>query len=139
MRAKYAANPEHYKKQVEKYRREVLGQLPRRPKQTREQYLAKKREGARLRAYGIDSVGFNSMLSAQRNRCLICNDEFTNTKTRHVDHSHETGKVRGLLCDRCNRGLGCFRDNSAILLKAVSYLKVSQDPPSEGLPGGDRM
>lgn len=54
-------------------------------------------------------------------RCFICGID----KERRrfcIDHNHTTGKVRGLLCDNCNKGLGCFNDNSETLKQAIEYL-----------------
>ncbi|SRR5260221_1404972 len=57
------------------------------------------------------------------NGCHICGEPDDLAKRLHVDHCHATGRVRGLLCDPCNRGLGCFRDNTIRIEKALSYLR----------------
>jgi hypothetical protein len=81
-----------------------------------------------LRAkYGIDSAGFERMAAAQDRKCKICSVElvFTglNQKARAVvDHCHNTGRVRGVLCHRCNLGLGCFNDSPVLLQLAKEYL-----------------
>ena len=64
-------------------------------------------------------------LKATVKQCVICGDE---TKLV-VDHDHKTGEVRGLLCNHCNRGLGHFRDDPALLEFAVQYLFASADMP----------
>jgi hypothetical protein len=78
--------------------------------------------------YGITIADYERMLEAQGGRCDICrtDDPGQNQESRysfHVDHCHETGVVRGLLCDRCNRGLGFFFDNADRLSAAVLYLR----------------
>jgi hypothetical protein len=62
-----------------------------------------------------------TMLEAQGSLCLICQGEFT-ASGFHVDHCHSTGRVRGLLCSNCNRGLGMFQDDPNVLRAALSYL-----------------
>lgn len=52
--------------------------------------------------------------------CLICGA----TKALHIDHCHETGRVRGRLCRNCNFGLGNFRDDPSLLLRAIQYLRA---------------
>lgn len=56
---------------------------------------------------------------ADQKSCMICGK----AEKLVVDHDHETGKVRGLLCNHCNRGLGHFRDNTQFLEDAIKYLK----------------
>ena len=63
----------------------------------------------------------------QNNSCAICNkSQDTLTKTMAVDHDHNTGKIRGLLCDSCNLGLGKFQDNIEILENALKYMKENE-------------
>jgi hypothetical protein len=70
---------------------------------------------------------YNYLLSTQNGKCAICNIDHTQLKRRiAVDHDHVTGKIRGLLCDKCNRGLGLFCDNKDFLKKAANYLTQNE-------------
>ena len=82
--------------------------------------------------YGITLEDYERMLEEQGGVCDICGTDKPGQNQEssysfHVDHDHETGAVRGLLCDRCNRGMGYFNDSSSILEKAVLYLKKHGD------------
>ncbi|WP_063803523.1 endonuclease VII domain-containing protein [Streptomyces silvensis] len=77
----------------------------------------------RLRRYGLTPEAFEQMAEAQGNACAICRDP----GELHVDHSHDKGHVRGLLCNNCNNGLGRFRDNPDFLLRAADYAKATAD------------
>ena len=84
-----------------------------------------------LTRYGITKLDYEHMLEEQGRVCAICLRDDSQVKTRMhmrlvVDHCHTTGKVRGLLCHRCNQGLGLFDDNPEALLQAVEYLSESQ-------------
>lgn len=74
------------------------------------------------RAYGLTVADFDRMKSSQGERCALCNRAPTKGKF-HVDHDHQTGQVRALLCWRCNVGLGSFLDNPSMLRKAADYLE----------------
>ena len=75
------------------------------------------------KSYGITSQDYNKMLEEQNNCCKICGFEYIPpAKYLCVDHNHTTGVIRGLLCDKCNRGLGHFNDNQELLVKAIEYL-----------------
>ena len=81
-----------------------------------------------MRSYGITEATYQRMLAKQNSKCAICKSEGFLMGEQHkvklvVDHCHETGKVRSLLCHNCNRGLGLFQDNTKILTKAISYLQ----------------
>ena len=74
--------------------------------------------------YGIDLETYRRMLAQQNSRCKICHTHQDELKRAMcVDHDHGTGKVRGLLCDTCNRSLGLLKDNVNTLMRAVKYLK----------------
>ena len=77
--------------------------------------------------YGITSEDYEKLLESQSGKCAICGtDDGASAKgssTFSIDHCHETGNVRGLLCNTCNRGLGFFKDNPVVLASAIKYLK----------------
>lgn len=74
--------------------------------------------------YGITLDQFNKISAEQNDECLICKKHKLQNKNGKlfVDHDHKTGKIRGLLCDRCNKSLGLMEDNVEFLRKAIGYL-----------------
>lgn len=75
------------------------------------------------RRYGITSEEYLQMLDNQGGKCAICEVENCLTgRALAVDHCHDTGKIRGLLCSNCNIGLGNFKDSLELLKKSVQYL-----------------
>jgi len=74
-----------------------------------------------LREYGLTGEDYAAIREEQDWRCAICRQEFGSERPC-VDHDHETGKVRGLLCRSCNRGIGFLRDSSWLCFNAYSYL-----------------
>lgn len=70
--------------------------------------------------YGLTMEKFESLLQDQENACAICLEEFDSSPA--VDHNHETGEVRGLLCHQCNFALGNVRDNPVLALRVADYL-----------------
>lgn len=81
---------------------------------------------ATLAQYGLTSEQYDEMSAAQNGRCAVCGHAPEgNGVSRHnlvVDHDHVSGKIRSLLCDFCNRGLGIFRDDPDLLLSAAMYI-----------------
>ena len=73
--------------------------------------------------YGITLLEFERMASDQGGQCGICAGTLDLGFYTAVDHCHDTGAVRGLLCSSCNMALGAFNDNTAMLGKAISYLE----------------
>ena len=81
----------------------------------------------RFRKMGVTAEDYNRMFFEQEGCCWICKAK---PKTHQgspdallgVDHDHLTGLIRGLLCQKCNKGLGLFNDDPALLVNAISYL-----------------
>jgi len=74
--------------------------------------------------YGITRNEYNTMYKNQKAKCGICKlHEKHFTRILCVDHCHITGKIRGLLCHKCNAALGAFRDNIDILKNAIKWLE----------------
>lgn len=69
----------------------------------------------------MSGEAFSLLWDQQMGRCAICSTPFDEDRP-HVDHDHESGKVRGLLCSLCNPGLGFFKDDPELLEAAVRYL-----------------
>ena len=114
-----------YRKRPEarKYRREYASQWKAKNKDKVKVYNRRNRLGS----YGLSVSEFNSLLQAQGGRCAICGtSEPGQSGAFHVDHDHHTGKVRGLLCSGCNRGIGFLKDDLLVLESAVEYLKKFQ-------------
>jgi hypothetical protein len=120
------ANPEKKRKYALRYyrtHREKVREYSRRYQATHPEqslhYLA---------AYGLTVAGYVTMLAAQNGACAICHQP---EKTTHngkgirlsVDHDHETGRVRGLLCAKCNLGIGRLGESVERLRQAVDYLE----------------
>ena len=96
--------------------------------EVRREYAAKRerdRNGWRKRRYGLTEEQFLTILKQQNCVCAICETK-PDQRTLAIDHCHETGKVRGLLCMNCNTALGKFKDDVALLQKAISYLLSEQ-------------
>lgn len=81
------------------------------------------RERRLPRVYGITAEQYHEMLSQQNQRCGICNLHFDDCGAPHVDHCHQSGKVRGLLCRKCNTAIGLLGDNAESAMRAHNYLK----------------
>jgi Recombination endonuclease VII len=74
--------------------------------------------------YGITPEQYESMLAAQGGGCAICQEEPKDSRgfRPHVDHCHETGAIRGILCGPCNKGIGSLRDSPELVRRALEYL-----------------
>jgi hypothetical protein len=76
-----------------------------------------------LAIYGLTADDYNQLLEFQQGGCAICRQPCKTGKSLAVDHDHETNRVRGLLCYRCNITLGLIEDNEELLWKIAEYLK----------------
>ena len=84
-------------------------------------------------SFGLKYRDYSSMYAHQDGKCMICRSPLAKYKghgdspTACVDHDHETGQVRGLLCRKCNTGIGCFNDSPDLMDSAIEYLLKFQD------------
>lgn len=90
---------------------------------------SRRKQSHLLKTYGLSVEKFDEMTKSQGGLCAICNlpSEVYDRRLRVVrslmiDHCHKTGKARSLLCNHCNTGIGCFKDNPLLLSKAAEYL-----------------
>jgi len=77
------------------------------------------------RSFGITLDDVNAMADSQDQKCAICKTPIVweNKHSHNVDHRHGDGLVRGILCSKCNRGIGYFNDDPALFQSAITYLK----------------
>lgn len=113
---KWYAKPENKALKAE-YQRRRKREMP-------ERVFHAKRNAYLKSKFGITPERYEEMLAAQNGVCAICGSDQPgrNSTYFHVDHCHDTGTVRGLLCNGCNLGLGHFKDDISRLEKAAKYL-----------------
>lgn len=89
----------------------------------KDRVIAKRSEHKRrLVRRGLNDSEHVELLASCENRCMICSG-INKGKELHIDHDHISGSVRGLLCTKCNTGLGLFNDNEELLRRAIEYLR----------------
>jgi hypothetical protein len=130
---RYVLQKEKIKTQAANYRianKDKLQEAQLLWKQKNPQKVKKYQRTTNLRKFGLSYEDYEQMHKQQKGLCAICNnpETFVHSKTKEpaslaVDHCHTTGKTRKLLCKNCNTGLGSFKDNQDVLLKAMQYLK----------------
>lgn len=90
------------------------------------EYRAAKRNSYIKNTHGITAEQYEQRLADQNYLCAICATAAPKGGW-HLDHNHVTGKYRAMLCGVCNRGLGYFQDDAAVLQKAIEYLETHND------------
>lgn len=82
-----------------------------------------KRKDYQLRVtYGITLAEFLAMYEAQGSACALCRKPVPVERNRHVDHCHDSGRIRGILCFDCNKGLGLLGDSPESIRRALDYV-----------------
>ena len=116
----------YYKDYQDKYRtenKEAIKDKKRAYNKTdRGRYMTKLRN---LRVFKLTEDIYRAMVEDQRNCCAICGVFFTSEDSKtapHIDHDHDTGTVRALLCRDCNVGIGFLKDRSEVCMRATTYL-----------------
>lgn len=87
----------------------------------RDKYLRMRRNNHLLNKYGITAAKYDDMLESQNSACAICGKVKDRVRLA-VDHDHDTGRIRGLLCENCNRGIGMFKHSATLLQNAIQYI-----------------
>ncbi len=121
---RYADNPDKSKERSKNNRLIRMAEDPEREREYGRKWRRDNPDCARATArkhkYGITPEQFDAMFTAQGGCCKVCGDR---PKTLSVDHCHNTLKVRGLLCHKCNSALGLMKHQTTILESAISYLE----------------
>lgn len=82
-----------------------------------------KRREYRLALYGLDQAAFDQMLKDQYGGCAVCGEGLVGGKQTHIDHCHETGRTRGILCAKCNTAIGLLDDCPEKAMSLAAYLR----------------
>lgn len=134
--ARYFANPEPARRRSKEWsqanRERVLARVA--AAQGTEKKKLSDRKSYLKRKFGITLEEYDRMLADQGGACAICGREPRSDISLHVDHEHQSGRIRGLLCFRCNNALGDFDDDPTLLRSAASYV----EPPVEREPELER-
>lgn len=80
----------------------------------------------RLKRRGATQQIYDELYKAQRGCCAICSEPEEKFSWLCIDHDHTTGRIRGLLCPNCNRGIGLLKDSAELLQKAQHYLESAK-------------
>lgn len=120
-RQKDLAN-ERNRRWKEKNHDKVLAYKRKHYRENRDKYMTLERDRQYRKRYGITLAEYEAMLAAQGNRCAICSSEKAGNTGQcfAVDHCHETGKVRGLLCIKCNARLGWYETHRKAVANYLS-------------------
>ena len=102
--------------------------LKRRTSEAGKRYITTNARNQHLKMkYGITEIEYNIKCGEQAGVCALCGEppigKGPSGRRLHVDHNHQTRKVRDLLCGRCNSGLGYFRESTDLLMRAITYLE----------------
>lgn len=140
-RAYREANKDRIREQSREYReanRERIRETERRYREANKEARAEARrayheanptlqtEWALRRRYGISLADFNALLEGQGGRCAICRTSTPPVRGWTVDHCHDSGRVRGVLCFNCNVAIGHLKDDPAVAEAAAQYLSDDQ-------------
>lgn len=108
----YSKDPEKFRKRTRDWRQNHLHEIRSQDKNRR-----------LLKRYGLTIEERDQMIEDQGGKCALCKRDFHDKNKPNVDHDHETGRVRGILCFSCNQALGKLGDTYAKMLSVLEYLK----------------
>lgn len=143
-RAYYRAHREQILAQSRAYakarREQLAGYHKKYHKENKEKHNDRTRRGLIRKNYGISLEEYTAILAAQGGVCLICKVPIQPPNTRCktgaracLDHCHDTGRIRGFLCHKCNLGIGMFYDRPELVLAAYEYLLSADEGKNEAV------
>jgi Recombination endonuclease VII len=115
-KTRYAEDPE--------YRARMLQESRAYYEANREKINRSRRRLRLKNRFGISLQDYDALLAKQKGACAICKKK--SARSLCVDHCHTTGLIRGLLCNKCNRGMGFFEDDAARIRAVIVYLKAAR-------------
>jgi hypothetical protein len=123
----YQANRAHAIAEVKRWQQENKEHLHAYRRDYRQRRRNEERDAYLRRTFGITQADYEDLLLRQGGGCAICG-RTPGKISLHVDHDHETGEIRGLLCVGCNNALGQFRDDLELLVRAGEYVQADLPP-----------
>ena len=127
---KYREKKLAYQREYTRKNKERIAEINKRSRENmspekREAMLEQKRITTMMRRYGLTPDDYRKMLLSQGGTCALCSrtSEDERYKRLNIDHCHDTGKVRGLLCTPCNHAIGVLGDTAEHIRRAVAYLE----------------
>lgn len=131
-RQRYQQNREKYIAGTQRWQRDNPDRVKeyRTKRNARPEIKRQQRDAYYRRTYGISADEYDAMLREQHGLCAICGSRPSKVAQMHVDHDHEHGHIRGLLCSTCNQGLGQFKEQPSLLLRAIVYLRQRAGEPA---------
>ena len=118
-------NKEYYHK-VRKHKKKDKKKINEYHKEWRSKNKEKWKRYQTCHRYGISTEEYEDLIESSGKSCPICNTLFDDSKyKRNIDHCHETGIVRGIICNHCNVALGWFKHDEDILRRAISWIKIN--------------
>ena len=108
-------NKEYYKNHKEKINKQATQWRKNNPEKVKQINIKSN--------YGLSHEDWLKMWENQNGKCAICGKLFSTPSNIYVDHNHRTGEVRGLLCQKCNYGIGYLNDDLQLIRRAIKYLK----------------
>lgn len=122
MKKYYQKNKECYKERAKRWQKDN----PEKKKEIGKRYYKNHQENFKRydikRRYGLSHEDWLKIWETQDGKCAICEKKFANPSKTFVDHNHETGKIRGLLCPKCNLAIGLLNDDPKLMAKVIEYL-----------------
>lgn len=119
-RNQYKKDPQKWKDYAKKWKLENPEKVAATARKSYARRKVSERNYRIKKTYGITQEDYDRMYAEQNGKCAICGQK--SEKNFHIDHDHDTGEVRGLLCNKCNKALGFVNDSPTILERMIRYI-----------------